>query len=146
MNLQEAINPSIDDAIKYYRSVIFPQDMSAHTLRAVAINDLTIKALLEKAARAEPENKPLTLDELRKMCKPNIAQLQQMEPYAPVWIVTPGNKKISCQITRGLIKTDNRCKPPKEYIDAHMVGLLLSDYGKTWIAYARKPEEFESNE
>lgn len=61
MNIQEAMNPSIDDAIKYYRSIIFPQDMSAHTLRAIAINELTIKALLEKAARAAPENKALTL-------------------------------------------------------------------------------------
>lgn len=61
MNLQETMNPSVDDAIKYYRSMIFPQDMSTHTLRAVAMNKLAIKALQEKAARAEPENKPLTV-------------------------------------------------------------------------------------
>lgn len=92
---------------------------------------------------AVQENTPLTLEQLRKMCKPTLTQLQQTEPYAPVWIVTLGDKKISCQITRGLIKTDNRCKPPKEYIDVHMVGLLLSDYGKTWLAYAHKPEGSE---
>ena len=60
MNLQEAMNPTIDDAIKYYKNMIFPQDMSAHTLRAVAMNKLVIKALQEKAARAAPENKALT--------------------------------------------------------------------------------------
>ena len=62
MNLQEAMNPTIDDAIKYYKNMIFPQDMSAHTLRAVAMNKLVIKALQEKAARAAPENKALTCD------------------------------------------------------------------------------------
>ena len=61
MNLQEAMNPTIDDAIKYYKNMIFPQDMSAHTLRAAAMNKLVIKALQEKAARTEPENKALTL-------------------------------------------------------------------------------------
>ena len=60
MNLQEAMNPTIDDAIKYYKNMIFPQDMSAHTLRAVAMNKLVIKALQEKAARAAPESKALT--------------------------------------------------------------------------------------
>ena len=106
-----------------------------------------IKNLSEMLAQsAHPANEPLTLEQLREMCKPTLTQLQQTEPYAPVWIVTLGNKKISCQITRGLIKVDNRCKPPKEYIDSHMIGLLLSDYGKTWLAYARKPEGAKKHE
>ncbi len=91
--------------------------------------------------RTAPENKPLTLEQLQQMCEPNRARMNRTEPYPPVWIVTLVNNKISCQVTKALIKSDCRYKPPLEYIDAHMVGLRLSDYGKTWLAYARKPED-----
>ncbi len=88
--------------------------------------------------RADDGNPPLTLDELRQMCKP-----ERNKIYDPVWIQTIPDKQISCRICNALILADMRYKIPKEWINAHKINLLLSDYGKTWLAYKRKPEEQE---
>jgi hypothetical protein len=97
-----------------------------------------IKFLQSEVVRlsTQPENSPLTLDEFRKMCQATFKKV-----YGPIWIKTIPDGKISCQITRNLIKADGRCKMPKEWVDAHSVNLLLEDYGKTWLAYRYKPED-----
>ena len=52
--------------------------------------------------RAEPENKALTLEQLRQMCKPILTQLQQTEPYSPVWILHWATKKYPAELHGGL--------------------------------------------
>ncbi|HCW80228.1 MAG TPA: hypothetical protein DG942_03880, partial [Ruminococcaceae bacterium] len=79
--------------------------------------------------RAEPENKPLTLEKLRKM------------DGEPVWYQTiPAG-------TYGSRRTICYGEDLKTYLTPQ---ILLSsgyyeqsNYGKTWLAYAHKPEEGE---
>ena len=59
MTDKEAMSPSTEDAIKYLEGMIFPQDFSPSTLRAVAVNKMAIAALLAQLERDNP--KPLTL-------------------------------------------------------------------------------------
>lgn len=127
----------LKDLVKDRESFIKPDEPDSVFVHDKAV----LQAAIDVVNRCdELENKPLTLKQLKKICKPNLAKIQCKEAYSPVWIVTLPDRKVSCQIARGrLIKIDNRCKPPKEYIDAHKVNLLLTDYSKTWLAYARKP-------
>lgn len=155
MNLQEAMNPTIDDAIKYYKNMIFPQDMSAHTLRAVAMNKLVIKALQEKAARAAPENKavicPLLSDaEVKQPCLEGpcpailnepltVEQLRKMDGE-PVWIVEApdwGHWELSADAE------DYLCDRDPDFYNMKMRNDPEGRYGLHalgWLAYARKPE------
>ena len=45
MTIEEATNVTIEDAIKTFEHVLFPQDFSPSTLRAKAINKLVLSAL-----------------------------------------------------------------------------------------------------
>lgn len=90
------------------------------------------ETLLKKLKTSSPENKPLTLDELRNIDKEKV----------PVWIAEKGspnhgeywqyaydfNSDMMAFFTFG-----NECE---EFYSA-------KDYGKTWLAYARKPEGSE---
>lgn len=49
--IERAMNPTIDEAIKYLKGAIFTADMSQSTLRAIAINEMAIKALREQNRR-----------------------------------------------------------------------------------------------
>lgn len=78
--------------------------------------------------RPAPENKPLTLDELRKM------------DGEPVWTVSIGLdnsgrweilESASAEFI-SLCNTSDGC-----------YGCEIDTYGKTWLAYARKPEQEE---
>ena len=62
--------------------------------------------------RAQPANEPLTLEQLKEMDK------------NPVWIEDIPRKYARWQIFDSKIPWDN-----------------YSNYGKTWVAYRRKPEE-----
>lgn len=44
-DIEKATNPTIEETIKYLQGMIFPQDFSSRTLRAVAINKMCIQAL-----------------------------------------------------------------------------------------------------
>ena len=68
---------------------------------------------------APPPNDPLTLEELREM------------DGEPVWISSKGINRydICCKVT-----TDNM-------VQFYTVALPGLGYGKTWLAYRRKPEE-----
>lgn len=63
MTIEEATNVTIEDAIKTFEHVLFPQDFSPSTLRAKAINKLVLSALRAQ----QHSNDPLTQEELRKM-------------------------------------------------------------------------------
>lgn len=80
------------------------------------------RLLAEKVA---PENKPLTLDELREM------------DGEPVWI--DGKDYGGWTIFKASAnKQVARCP------DNVNLSYYMDDYGKTWLAYARKPEQEES--
>lgn len=51
MTLDEAMNPTLDDAIKRLEGMVFTSDFSPQTLRAIAVNKLALVALREKAER-----------------------------------------------------------------------------------------------
>lgn len=86
-----------------------------------------IKKLSEELEKlkATSENKALTLE-----------QLQQMDGE-PVWVVCRNINAPPCLMR--VQNFNNRCvTDDKEYYE------LFADYGKTWLAYARKPEGSES--
>src|SRR5574344_1899971 len=67
--------------------------------------------------RAQPENKPLTIEQLR-----------EMEWYEPVYVKF--KHAIPSKVVRNLY--DCLC----------YIGASESNYGKTWLAYRRPPERF----
>ena len=80
-------------------------------------------AVIREAAEAleEPPNAPLTLEELRKM-------------YGePVWIVSTSGEYNPCW---GLINGLD-----KRVYDANDGFCPFHEYGNTWLAYRRRPEE-----
>ena len=81
---------------------------------------------LKNIGRAAPENKPLTMEELRRMDgEPVFAiPLDKNADWIEHWAIL--RKDI---VTANSISTKGR-----------MYFLYLKDYGKTWLAYARKPE------
>lgn len=75
--------------------------------------------------RPAPENKPLTLDQLRQM------------DGEPVWVCgIPGHE---IKWTPGWRIIDGNRVALRQWNDAVMY-LYFADYGRTWLAYARKPE------
>lgn len=74
-----------------------------------------------------PPNDPLTLDELREMDR------------EPVWVCNPADIRWGHY---ALVRNDRFDGPEYNYC-AYAVGVSwsFSDYGKTWLAYRRKPEE-----
>ena len=75
--------------------------------------------------RAEPENKPLTLEQFNRM------------GGDPVWIQRGryGKWRVVKEIFRECVY----------FTDSGPTGLKFSDYGKTWLAYARKLEGSETD-
>ena len=51
--LDRAANPTIEEAIKYLKGMIFTQDFHPSTLRAKAVNTMAIAALREQAERSK---------------------------------------------------------------------------------------------
>ena len=94
--------------------------MGQELAQIVEINDVPLSRLIE-LARAEKDNAPLTLEELREMIG------------EPVWVETPGIREYG---RYGIV----------ESVDAECNALFLSadfschDYGKNWLPYRRKPE------
>lgn len=44
-DMEKAANPTIDEAIQYFKGIMFPSDCSPSTLKAVAVNRMAINAL-----------------------------------------------------------------------------------------------------
>ena len=85
--------------------------------------------MAEYALRAQQEvekNEPLTLDELREM------------DGEPVWVVNSDFKK-----SDGF--SDEWALVSSQRRNAESTGTIyhFEDYGKTWLAYRRKPEEVQ---
>ncbi|MDU6348538.1 MAG: hypothetical protein E6593_17570, partial [Clostridium sp.] len=79
---------------------------------------------------APPRNKPLTLDQLRQM------------DDEPVWVCgIPGHE---IKWTPGWRIIDGNRVALRQWNDAVMY-LYFADYGRTWLAYARKPEQEEDH-
>lgn len=90
-----------------------------------------IKSLSEMLnRRAQPANKPLTLDQLREM------------DGEPVWITFFGDEENTPQNRWGILG-----KSVTGTFGIWEDGLVLKevDYGKTWLAYRHKPEGSEND-
>ena len=61
---EKAMNLTVEDAIRYMEGMVFQQDFSPSTLKAVAVNKLCITALREKLEREK--NEPLTPDRVKR--------------------------------------------------------------------------------
>lgn len=80
-----------------------------------------------KLRRAEPENKVLTLEQLRRMDKKYVRYVR----YTPAKMEPPDKRYEN-------VKVD--CYDGSAYSDDMLTRLFFEDYGKTWLAYVRKPE------
>ena len=90
---------------------------------------------LEKqlTCRPTPENKPLTLDELRQM------------DGEPVWTVTIGCDNVfGCELVGEIsVGPENREVISMCNLLDGTYDVFADLYGKTWLAYARNPEQEE---
>lgn len=51
MTVEQAMNPTIEEAIQRLEGMVFTSDLSPNTLRAIAVNKLSLAALREQAER-----------------------------------------------------------------------------------------------
>lgn len=51
MTIEQAMNPTIEEAIQRFEGMVFTSDLSPSTLRAIAVNKLALSALRERAER-----------------------------------------------------------------------------------------------
>ena len=123
MTREEAIAWFENWLLDYYDIDDIPQDLTAE-LAGIALASLRQQEQLDKVSQGSSQDKPLTLDELRKM------------DGEPVWVefqdgsggcwglvhITMFNHVV---FANGLY-----CTVGKPY------------YGKTWLAYRQKPEEW----
>ena len=92
---------------------------SRYTILREAL-DMAVKALEDVTDKDVGRNEPLTLDELRQM------------DGEPVWVQSPGVPEYGrWAIVEGV---GENCLFLHDDFTCH-------DYGKTWLAYRRKPEE-----
>lgn len=105
------------------------RDPSAITALRAYADATENKALAEdiyKWVGRAPENKPLTLEQLRQM------------DGEPVWIaILDGSEPTRCEIVVECYKDGIKMASTEETDDYGAFDL----YGKTWLAYARRPEE-----
>jgi hypothetical protein len=115
----------IQEAIEFYK--LQNKKMEYETWKPCQIypayraNEIAIEALQEQAER-EKENKPLTLEELRQM------------DGEPVWVV--GKRELKAAINGWML-----INTKSNYSEAmtSTKSCQFADYGKLWLAYARKP-------
>lgn len=89
------------------------------------IAHLKINKLIEETpTETVPENKPLTLEQLKRM------------DGEPVWIKGSDAKTSGWALIKG-----KREKQIANCPDDWNISYYLKDYGKTWIAYPRKMEQ-----
>jgi len=111
----------------------FVRDFAAQTRRHKDCHDclyidmaLTLADEVEALRRAAPENKPLTLEQLRQM------------DGEPVWVVMIGEAKPPiCEIVVECYKNGIKMASTEDTDDYGAFDL----YGKTWLAYARRQED-----
>lgn len=95
-----------------------------------------IEAIAAWNRRTAPENKPLTLEQLRTM-----------DENEPVYLKGKGNAYASlCYLGAGTINHEQDCFAAYYFGLDEADFLDCDDYGKTWLAYARKPEQEENHD
>lgn len=126
----------IEQAIEYWESQkrLFPKSFNVVS----GYVDLAISALREQQERrAQPENKPLSLDELRQM------------DGEPVWTVTTGvDGSGRWELCRNYILCASPLKAVLQLIcfeDESITDYDYATYEKTWLAYRNKPEAQEND-
>jgi hypothetical protein len=83
--------------------------------------------------RAEPENKPLTIEQLKNM------------DGEPVWIVIIGRDVVNRHAGWGNAWLSKALTiNATQFFDNDL--FMEDEYGKTWLAYARKPEQEENHD
>lgn len=127
--LQEAI-AYFEDAVRESDEII--EDCSPDLQRDSTEQKEHFVVALEAMRRAEPANEPLTLAELREVAQDLMA-----------WCVVHECEKADCT---AIIDYDNLGKYGEKgkivaVTSAYGEPLKESDYGKTWLAYRRKPKE-----
>ena len=116
---------TIEEAIEILRKNRLTSDPRPCGLELCDAVDMAISALrqqeqLDKVSQCSSQDKPLTLDELRKM------------DGEPVWVQSPGVPEYGrWAIVEGV---GENCLFLHDDFTCH-------DYGKTWMAYRQKPEE-----
>ena len=119
MTREEAIAWFENWLLDYYDIDDIPQDLTAE-LAGIALASLRQQEQLDKVSQGSSQDKPLTLDELRKM------------DGEPVWVQSPGVPEYGrWAIVEGV---GENCLFLRDDFTCH-------DYGKTWLAYRQKPEE-----
>ena len=123
MTREEAIAWFENWLLDYYDIDDIPQDLTAE-LAGIALASLRQQEQLDKVSQGSSQDKPLTLDELRKM------------DGEPVWVEFQdgsggcwGLVHITV-FTHIVFANGLYCTVGKPY------------YGKTWLAYRQKPEEW----
>lgn len=110
-----------DEAIKVLRTESVEIGGNAVSVtRWLTALDVAVKALEDVPDKDVWKNEPMTLDELRQM------------DGEPVWVQSPGVPEYGrWAIVEGV---GENCLFLHDDFTCH-------DYGKTWLAYCRKPEE-----
>lgn len=104
-----------EEAIKVLRTESIELGGSAPSVcRFLEALDMAVKALVDVPDKDVWKNEPLTLDELRKIDE-------------TVWVCYP-------QPTFGTNLLS-------EHMDCTRYKFSFADYGKTWLAYRKKPDE-----
>jgi len=89
-----------------------------------ALMQMAANELEKLTHHTEPENKPLTLEQLKRMDR------------EPVWIQGSDTETSGWALIKG-----KREKQIANCPDDWNISYYLKDYGKTWIAYPRKMEQ-----
>jgi hypothetical protein len=120
---------SIEEAIKFWEHMLdeiqkgvdefyfWTEDLQDELADALNV------ALAAIGAQQEAATKPLALDELLKM------------NGEPVWVEDLQVKTLS---SYGIVVIDEE---PYSYVTVPLGNIPLQNYGKTWLAYRRKPNE-----
>ena len=117
----EELKITRERAIKRMEWILKHEIYCSDKLSHAAIN-MAITALRS----AEPENKPLTLEQLKCM------------NHKPVWAT--GKRSLGTEVNGWMLVNATSSRPAT----LDFTGACNFDsYGKTWIAYARKPEGSE---
>lgn len=105
--------------------------IGGESLFTPAIKETVLRTIDEQpTVGASPENKPLTLEQLRQMDEEPVyvAPIDKNADWGKHWSIMRPDSVTAMSISE----------------KKRMYFLYAKDYGKTWIAYAHKPEE-ESN-
>lgn len=84
---------------------------------------------LLRAQEEAEKNEPVTLDELRQM------------DGEPVWVTVEDDRPMPF-----MVDTKNPCQIMRDPRHGALSVLDIADYGKTWLAYRRKPKEGKAHE